>query len=65
MEEIATSVITKSKRTSIPKDIVELFNLKIDGMENIKWYLDEDEDGRFVRVEFNKIIEREKKLQQD
>jgi len=62
MEEIATSRISKNKRTTIPESVVEIANLKIDGKESLKWYIDEDEEGKFLRVKPVKVVEREKKL---
>jgi len=62
MEEIATSRISKNKRTTIPKSVVKVANLKIDGKESLKWYIDEDEEGEFLRVEPVKVIERKKEI---
>jgi len=62
MEEIATSRISKNKRTTIPKSVVEVANLKVDGKESLKWYIDEDEEGKFLRVEPVKVVERKKEI---
>jgi len=62
MEEIATSRISKNKRTTIPKPVMEIANLKADGKESLKWYIDENEEGKFLRVEPFKVVERKKEI---
>ena len=62
MKEIATSRISKNKRTTIPKSVMEIANLKADGKESLKWYIDENEEGKFLRVEPVKVVERKKEI---